>query len=83
MAQLVEVLAYVHHKQLLTYLRLLHLPVGLLINFGAPTLKQGLRRIVNDLNPQESPALTVNRSPVIKTFLAENSAKPEDPENPD
>ncbi len=35
-------------KQLLTYIRLLKLPVGLLINFGAPTLKEGLHRISND-----------------------------------
>ena len=47
----VETLAPVHTKQLLTYLRLLELPVGLLINFGAPTLKEGLRRIVNPRAP--------------------------------
>ncbi|HET9985862.1 MAG TPA: GxxExxY protein [Longimicrobiales bacterium] len=43
--------APVHWRQLLTYLRLLHLPVGLLINFGAPTLKDGLRRVLNDFHP--------------------------------
>ena len=43
----VERFAPVHPKQLLTYLRLLRLPVGLLINFGAPTLKEGIRRIAN------------------------------------
>ena len=43
----VEKLAPVHAKQLLTYLRLLNLPVGLLINFGAATFKEGIRRIVN------------------------------------
>jgi GxxExxY protein len=43
----VEKLAAVHHKQLLTYLRLLNLPIGLLINFGAATLKEGLHRIIN------------------------------------
>lgn len=37
-----------HARQLLTYLRALDLRVGLLINFGLPTLKQGLRRVVND-----------------------------------
>lgn len=36
-----------HLKQLLTYLRLLHLRLGLLINFGAPTFKEGIRRVVN------------------------------------
>ncbi|ASK88670.1 GxxExxY protein [Sphingorhabdus sp. SMR4y] len=38
----------IHGKQLLTYLRLMHLPLGLLMNFGAPTFKLGLRRIVNN-----------------------------------
>jgi iron complex transport system substrate-binding protein len=58
-----EMLAPVHKKQVLTYLRLLHLPVGLLINFGAPTLKEGLHRIVNDLPPSASSRLRVNRQP--------------------
>jgi GxxExxY protein len=44
----VEQFAPVHGKQVLTYLRLLDLRVGLLINFSAPTLKQGLKRIVNN-----------------------------------
>lgn len=72
-----EALTYVHHKQLLTYLRLLHLPVGLLINFGAPTLKQGLRRIVNDLDPKDSPVLIVNRQSMAKASHAESTEKPE------
>ncbi len=38
----VEQLAPVHSKQVLTYLRLLRLPLGLLINFGAPTFKEGI-----------------------------------------
>jgi iron complex transport system substrate-binding protein len=33
----------------------LHLPVGLLINFGAATLKDGLQRIVNRYEPQHLP----------------------------
>jgi iron complex transport system substrate-binding protein len=57
----VERLAPVHSKQLLTYLRLLDLPVGLLINFGAATLKDGLHRIVNRLPPSASPRLRVNQ----------------------
>ena len=59
----VEKLAPVHGKQLLTYLRLMNLPVGLLINFGAATLKEGLQRIVNNLQPSASPRLRVNQSP--------------------
>ncbi len=37
-----------HAKQLLTYLRLTKQPLGLLINFGGATLKEGFRRLVND-----------------------------------
>lgn len=43
----VENIHPVHPKQLLTYLRLMNLPLGLLINFGAPLLKNGLQRVVN------------------------------------
>jgi iron complex transport system substrate-binding protein len=57
----IEKLAPVHSKQLLTYLRLLKLPVGLLLNFGAATLKDGLHRIVNRLDPSASPRLRVNQ----------------------
>jgi iron complex transport system substrate-binding protein len=57
----VEKLAPVHGKQLLTYLRLMRLPVGLLINFGGNTLKEGLHRVVNNLPSSASPELRVNR----------------------
>ena len=57
----VEKLAPVHSKQVLTYLRLLDLRVGLLINFGAPTLKEGLHRIVNRYTPSASPRLRVKK----------------------
>jgi GxxExxY protein len=43
-----EKLNPVHAKQLLTYLRLTKQPVGLLINFGGVTLKEGIKRLVND-----------------------------------
>ncbi len=46
----VERLTGVHMKQLLTYLRLMEQPLGLLINFGGETLKEGLRRVVNTHN---------------------------------
>ncbi len=46
----VESLAPVHKKQLLTYLRVADKRVGLLINFGAFLLKQGIHRIVNDFD---------------------------------
>lgn len=56
----VDKIAPVHAKQLLTYLRLLKLPVGLLINFGGATLKEGLSRVVNNLDSSASPSLRVN-----------------------
>ena len=42
----VERLSAVHCKQLLTYIRLAQQPVGLLMNFGGETFREGLRRIV-------------------------------------
>jgi len=56
----IEHVAAVHPKQLLTYLRLTNLHVGLLLNFGAPIMKNGIKRVVNDLAPGES-RLRVNR----------------------
>ena len=50
----VEKLSPVYSKQLLTYLRHMKLPVGLLINFEASTLKEGLQRVVNNLYPSAS-----------------------------
>jgi len=45
----VESVAPVHKKQLLTYLRLADKRLGLLINFGAPLIRDGITRIVNNL----------------------------------
>ena len=42
----VQELHPVHQAQLLTYLRLSNLRIGLILNFHAPTLKHGLRRMV-------------------------------------
>jgi GxxExxY protein len=42
-------LAPVHERQLLTYLRLTELPIGLLINFGGEVLYRNIRRFVNNL----------------------------------
>lgn len=58
----VETLAPVHAKQVLTYLRLLDLPLGLLINFGAATFKEGIKRIVNGPQSFVSSRLRVNQS---------------------
>ena len=56
----VEVLVPVHRKQLLTYLRLADKRLGLLINFNAALIKDGITRIVNGLQ-EESLAKTQGR----------------------
>ena len=44
----VERIAPVHGKQVLTYLRLMNLPLGLLMNFGSATFREGVKRIANN-----------------------------------
>ena len=43
-----EQISRTHAKQLLTYLRLMKQPVGLILNFGGETMKEGIRRLVNN-----------------------------------
>ena len=45
----VEVLAPVHHKQLLTYLKLTDKKLGVLVNFNTDNIKDGITRIANNL----------------------------------
>lgn len=45
----VEEIHLVHPKQLLTYLKLSGLKLGLLVNFNSPLIKTGITRIVNNL----------------------------------
>ena len=52
----IDHLSSVHVKQLLTYLRLTKEPVGLLINFGGETLKEGVRRLVSNHYPLSASA---------------------------
>jgi iron complex transport system substrate-binding protein len=56
----VDKLHAAHAKQVLTYLRLTRQPVGLLINFGGATLKEGFRRPLNDYRPSASLRLCAN-----------------------
>jgi GxxExxY protein len=46
----VSALAKIHEAQLLTYLRLTGIWLGLLINFNVPVLKYGIRRVVSGWN---------------------------------
>ena len=45
----IEMIAPVHPKKLLTYLRLTNLKLGLLINFNEALIKNGIKRVVNGL----------------------------------
>ena len=59
----VERLLPVHDAQLITYLKLMGLPLGLLVNFHVPALRHGLRRLINSSpKPSASPRLCVNPS---------------------
>jgi len=45
----IEAFAPVHYKQLLTYLKLTNIKLGLLVNFNVELIKDGIKRIVNQL----------------------------------
>jgi GxxExxY protein len=45
----IEALAPIHKRQLLTYLRLANMRLGLLINFNVERIKDGIQRVVNGL----------------------------------
>ena len=45
----IDTLLPIHYAQLLTYLKLTGLKLGLLINFNVPVLKDGIKRVVNGL----------------------------------
>jgi iron complex transport system substrate-binding protein len=59
----VERLAPVHSKQLLTYLRLMNQPLGLLMNFGADMFRTGLKRIINNRSDYVAPTADSPKAP--------------------
>jgi GxxExxY protein len=54
----VDEIAPIHEAQLLTYLKLSSLTLGLLINFNVPVLKAGIKRIANHFQDSASPRLS-------------------------
>jgi GxxExxY protein len=62
----VEQIAPVHHKQLLTYLKIADKRLGLLINFGEKLIKNGIRRVVNGLEDDVAVDIEANQ---LKTTL--------------
>lgn len=49
----IESLAPVHKKQVLTYIRLANMRLGLLINFNVALIRDGIERVVNNLHETE------------------------------
>ena len=62
----VEAAAAVHKKQVLTYLRLMDLPLGFVMNFGASTFREGCHRVVNNHTDFASSRLRVSQSDAAK-----------------
>ena len=60
----IERLSPLHTKQVLTYLRLLQQPLGLLMNFGGATFREGIKRVVNDHTSLAS-HLRINQVPTL------------------
>ncbi len=56
-----ERLTALHKMQLLTYLRLTDLRVGLLLNFGAETMREGAKRVVNNYTASSPSLLRINQ----------------------
>jgi GxxExxY protein len=56
----VEAISNIHISQLLTYLRLLDLRKGLLLNFNVSSLKDGIKRVSNENNPLRSSAFSAS-----------------------
>ena len=44
----VEEFSKVHYKQLITYLKLLNVSIGILVNFNTDSIKENIKRIVNN-----------------------------------
>ncbi|MBB3860255.1 iron complex transport system substrate-binding protein [Novosphingobium hassiacum] len=64
----IEQLSKAHAKQLLTYLRLMNQPVGLLLNFSGATMKEGIRRMVNNYRPDQISAISASSAPLRETL---------------
>jgi iron complex transport system substrate-binding protein len=62
----------VHARQLLTYLRLTGIQLGLVINFGQLTLREGLKRVIN--TPSSSP-LRISAAPSLRENTVQTNLK--------
>jgi GxxExxY protein len=71
----VDHLLPIHSAQLLTYLKLSGKPIGLLINFNEPVLKNGLKRLVNHFN--DSSTVQVPSFPSARKSGEEGRSRPQ------
>ena len=55
----VEQLLPIHKAQVITYLKLMRLPLGLMINFNEALIKHGIRRVLNIKKPQRLSVIVV------------------------
>lgn len=67
-------------SQCLTYLRMLNLEVGLVLNFGYPTLKEGIRHVLN--TPQSTHSSSPCLPPPHPPCLAPQASAPQTPAHP-
>ncbi len=58
----VDAVAAIHLRQVSTYIRLANYRVGLLLNFGAAVMKNGIHRVVNNFPKSEAPQRTRSSS---------------------
>ena len=61
----VEQLSKVHLRQLFTYLKLRELRLGFLLNFGAPLMKDGIKRMINGLEDERLGVFGSLREPIL------------------
>ena len=80
----VELIAAVHKKQLLTYLRLADKRLGLLINFQVALIRDGITRIVNGLQDDDHAKAVepLYDGPVNPGFWAQARRAPAEPPRP-
>jgi len=71
-----------HLAQLVSYLRATSLPLGLLINFGLPHLKDGIYRKINPAAPQLQSFRSSLRSSALSASSAYSPASAEAPQSP-
>ena len=61
-----------------TYLKMLGLRVGLVLNFGRPTLKEGIDRVINETKEEYRKRLAKDNPAALRNILREEDSVPEE-----